>query len=158
MAILESALGGRGIVAFDARWDQNETFRKTNALHAAVGISGEAGELLDAIKRYFFYGKPLDEENVIEELGDLEFYLELMRKTLGITREQTLVHNLNKLLKGKDARYASGTYSDEQAIARQDKGPDTLDGRLAELEKKHQAEMNKAHADWQGRISTRPEV
>ena len=39
-------------------------------LHMAVGISGEAGELLDAIKKNAIYGRALDVNNVIEELGD----------------------------------------------------------------------------------------
>jgi hypothetical protein len=51
-------------------------------MHATFGISGEAGELLDAVKKHIIYGKPLDRENVVEELGDLEFYLEDLRATL----------------------------------------------------------------------------
>ena len=31
-----------------------------NLLHMAVGISGEAGELLDAVKKSVIYNKPLD--------------------------------------------------------------------------------------------------
>ena len=89
-----------------------------NLLHMAVGVSGEAGELLDAVKRHVIYGKPIDRENVVEELGDLGFYLEGVRAQCGITRSETLTANKMKLL-GK--RYASGTYSDEQAINRADK-------------------------------------
>jgi NTP pyrophosphatase (non-canonical NTP hydrolase) len=92
--------------------------QKAHLNHMAIGVSGEAGELLDAIKRHTIYDKPLDRENVVEELGDLEFYLEGLRASIGITREETLEHNKLKLL-GK--RYASGKYSDEQAIARADK-------------------------------------
>lgn len=88
-----------------------------NLLHMGVGVSGEAGELLDAIKKAAIYGKPIDRENVVEELGDLEFFLEGVRAQLCITREETLEHNINKLSK----RYASLSYSDEQAIARADK-------------------------------------
>jgi NTP pyrophosphatase (non-canonical NTP hydrolase) len=97
---------------------QQMTPGKANALHMAVGASGEAGELLDAIKRFVIYNKPLDRENVVEELGDLEFFIEGLRAELGISREETLTANKFKLL-GK--RYASGTYSDAQAIARSDK-------------------------------------
>ena len=86
-------------------------------LHMAVGVSGEAGELLDAIKKYTVYNKPLDLENVIEELGDLEFYMEGLRQGLGITREETLKMNYNKL----SVRYSSGSYSDKQAQERADK-------------------------------------
>jgi NTP pyrophosphatase (non-canonical NTP hydrolase) len=90
---------------------------KAHILHMAVGISGEAGELLDAVKKATIYNKPLDRENVIEELGDLEFYMEGLRAKLGITREETLVANINKLSK----RYSSGSYSNQQAQERADK-------------------------------------
>jgi len=83
----------------------------------AMGISGESGELLDAIKKHTIYGKELDLENVIEELGDIEFYMEGLRASLGITRGQVLRANTAKLLK----RYSKGSYSNEAAIAREDK-------------------------------------
>jgi NTP pyrophosphatase (non-canonical NTP hydrolase) len=88
-------------------------------LHMAVGVCGEAGELLDAVKKAAIYCKPIDLDNVIEELGDLEFYMEGLRQGLGITREQTLRANSAKL----SARYASGRYSNAQAQARADKAP-----------------------------------
>ena len=88
-----------------------------HGLHMAVGISGEAGELLDAIKKAVIYRKPLDRENVVEELGDLEFYLEGLRWGLGITREETIEANVSKL--GK--RYEGFFYSDHAAQNRADK-------------------------------------
>lgn len=86
-------------------------------LHMAVGVSGEAGELLDAVKKSAIYCKPIDMDNVIEELGDIEFYMEGLRASLGITREQTLQANIKKLSK----RYASLTYTNDAAQARADK-------------------------------------
>jgi NTP pyrophosphatase (non-canonical NTP hydrolase) len=86
-------------------------------LHMVVGISGEAGELLDAIKKQVIYRKPLDLENVIEELGDLEFYMEGVRQVLGFTREQCLEANIAKLSK----RYDGLKYSDAAAQNRADK-------------------------------------
>jgi NTP pyrophosphatase (non-canonical NTP hydrolase) len=97
------------------------TPEKCDTLHMAVGISGEAGELIDAVKKYVMYDKPLDKVNVVEELGDLEFYMEGLRQRLEITREETLQGNMDKLLTGKNARYKEGTYSNEQAVARSDK-------------------------------------
>ena len=85
-------------------------------LHAVVGVSGEAGELLDAIKKAWVYGKPLDRNNVIEELGDIEFYLEAARAELGVTRDEVIQANREKLIK----RYPTG-YTDSAAIARADK-------------------------------------
>ena len=90
---------------------------QADALHMAVGIAGEAGELLDAIKKWSIYQKPIDLENVIEELGDLEFYMEGLRQSLNLTRVQTLVENIAKLQK----RYSKGQYSNDQANERADK-------------------------------------
>ena len=97
------------------------TPERADALHMAVGIAGEAGELLDAIKKYVVYNKPLDRDNVVEELGDLEFYMERLRQILGITREETMAATIDKL--GK--RYANG-YSDQAAQARADKNEDVV--------------------------------
>jgi NTP pyrophosphatase (non-canonical NTP hydrolase) len=88
-----------------------------NLLHMGVGVSGESGELLDAIKKHVIYNKPLDVENVIEELGDMEFYMEGLRQEIGVTREDTLSANKLKLSK----RYHSLTYTDEHARERMDK-------------------------------------
>jgi len=86
-------------------------------IHMVMGISGEAGELLDAIKKCVIYRKPLDRENVIEELGDLEFYMEGLRQGLGITRDACIEANKAKLAK----RYQSLSYSDQAAQERADK-------------------------------------
>lgn len=93
------------------------TPQTAHLLHMAVGISGEAGELLDAVKCNAIYLKPLDLTNVIEELGDLEFYLQGLRDAVGVTRDQTIEANREKLAK----RYQDLTYSDAAANARADK-------------------------------------
>jgi len=89
--------------------------------HMAMGIAGEAGEVLDLIKKTTKYNKPLDREKLIEELGDLEFYLEGLRQGVGLTREEVLEANMEKLLTGKNARYKEGEFSNEAAIERRDK-------------------------------------
>jgi NTP pyrophosphatase (non-canonical NTP hydrolase) len=86
-------------------------------MHAAMGIASEAGEIVDAIKKATIYRKKIDRENVVEELGDMEFFLEDLRQRMSITREETLRHNYNKLML---KRYPNG-YSDEAAAARADK-------------------------------------
>lgn len=85
--------------------------------HMAIGICGEAGELLDAIKKVSVYQKSVDRENVVEELGDIEFYMEGLRQGLGITREETIEANISKL--GK--RYEGFKYSNQAAQNRADK-------------------------------------
>lgn len=93
------------------------TAEDAHLVHMAIGVSGEAGELLDAIKKRVIYRKVLDVSNVVEELGDLEFYMEGIRQGLGITREQCLEANIAKL----EVRYNGLKYSDEAAQSRADK-------------------------------------
>jgi len=95
---------------------------KVDLIHMVIGISGEAGELLDAIKKNAIYGKELNMDNVIEELGDLEYYLEGLRQALKLDRQQILDANVTKLAK----RYKDFEYSDAQAISRNDKIGDTI--------------------------------
>lgn len=90
--------------------------RSMNLEHMVIGICGEAGEVADGIKKNSIYGKPLDQKNIIEELGDLEFYMAGLRQMLGISRYDTLGANVRKL----QARYKGG-YSDAAAIERADK-------------------------------------
>lgn len=90
-----------------------------NALHMAVGISGEAGELLDTIKKVWVYNKQADEQNIKEELGDLMFYIQGMANIFGWTLEKIIAENQDKLTK----RYPT-TYTDAAAIARADKTPE----------------------------------
>lgn len=89
-------------------------------LHAALGVCGEAGELADAIKKAVVYGKKEDMPNIIEELGDLRFYLQAIQNIYGIPEQVILQYNAEKLAK----RYVSLRYSDEQAIQRADKQQD----------------------------------
>ena len=90
---------------------------KSDLMHSAIGVAGEAGELLDAVKKHWVYDKPLDKDNVIEELGDMIFYMQMMMMMLRLTPEQILEANWQKLAK----RYHTGTYSNEQAQQRADK-------------------------------------
>jgi NTP pyrophosphatase (non-canonical NTP hydrolase) len=93
------------------------TGHEAHLMHMVMGIAGEAGELLDAIKKSIIYRKPLDYPNVIEELGDLEFYMEGLRQGLRITRDEVLEANISKL----SVRYECLKYSDKSAQERKDK-------------------------------------
>lgn len=85
-------------------------------LHAGVGIAGEGGEFLDSLKKSWVYNKNIDNENLIEELGDLMFYIQAAANALGVSLEDIVLKNIEKLMK----RYPDG-YSDAAAIARADK-------------------------------------
>ena len=90
-------------------------------LHMAIGISREAGELLDAIKKATIYRKSLDIANIVEECGDLLFYISGMLDSIGLDIESAMSANVSKL----SIRYGK-SYSDKSAVERLDKMP-TLD-------------------------------
>jgi NTP pyrophosphatase (non-canonical NTP hydrolase) len=90
---------------------------QAHLLHMVVGVAGEAGELLDAVKKHVIYGKTLDMANVVEELGDLEFYMQGIRNAISVSRESVLHANFNKL----GQRYRDKVYTDREAVARADK-------------------------------------
>lgn len=85
-------------------------------IHAALGVTGEAGEFADAVKRVAIYEGVPDRVNMIEELGDLLWYIAYACEVLGEPLEIVARDNIEKLKK----RYPE-TYSDFNAHARMDK-------------------------------------
>lgn len=81
-----------------------------NLQHVAEGLVTESAELLDALKKYKFYRKPLDVVNLKEEMGDLLYYLAIGCHVLNTTFEQLMAQNISKL----KARYPEG-FSEEHA-------------------------------------------
>ena len=90
--------------------------KQMNLIHGALGVSSDAGELVDAIKKHTIYGKELDFENVIEELGDVLWFCALIAEIVGTNLSVVMEANIAKLAK----RYPN-KYSDAAAIARADK-------------------------------------
>src|SRR5690625_421033 len=84
-----------------------------DAIHAALGMVTEAGEIADAIKAHIIYGKPLDVVNIVEELGDLRFFMEMMIQQIGLNMHFIERGNVAKL----NARYQQG-YNDADAKER----------------------------------------
>ena len=82
-------------------------------LHAAIGLCTEVGEFQDALKKAIFYGKELDRTNLVEELGDIMWYIAIASDELGITLEDVMAKNAEKLA----ARYKGG-FTEEQALNR----------------------------------------
>lgn len=85
--------------------------------HAGTGVCSEAGEIIDITKGVWVYGKNLDIDHLIEELGDLRFYYQAMLNILGITDQDIISANFDKLSR----RYPDLVYKDEHAQARLDK-------------------------------------
>lgn len=78
--------------------------------HAILGLAGEVGELAGAVERWLYYGRPLDEKNVKEEIGDCLWYLALACNALHLDMAQVMEANIAKL----KTRYPE-KYSDTHA-------------------------------------------
>ncbi len=92
----------------------------SNLNHAALGLTTEVGEFVSEVKRIVRYNKPCDpkmHDHMVEELGDILWYIALAAEALGVRMEEMAERNLDKLR----ARFPE-KYSDEAAEARADKG------------------------------------
>lgn len=69
-------------------------------LHACMGLVTESSELLDLTKKKH-YGKKVnyDREKIKDEAGDLFWYFNLLLKSQGLSLEEVLVYNMEKLKK-----------------------------------------------------------
>jgi NTP pyrophosphatase (non-canonical NTP hydrolase) len=86
---------------------------------AAFGMSAEAGEFTEVVKKIFLQGKPYTEENIFHmkrELGDLCWYLAQACMALDITFEEVLEMNYEKL----SARYPAGAFDVYRSENRED--------------------------------------
>ena len=66
-------------------------------LHAGMGLSTEAGEILDSVKKIIFYGKTPDWHNLIEEAGDIFWYLAILCDAMNVSFEEVQRRNIDKL-------------------------------------------------------------
>lgn len=85
-------------------------------IHASLGLAGEVGEVVDAVKKATLYGRPLDVTNIKEECGDILWYMSLMLETVGSSFEEVMLMNKYKL----EARYSTG-FTEKAAQERKDK-------------------------------------
>jgi len=65
--------------------------------HSIIGLSTEAGELLDALKKHKYYGRPLDVQNLKEEIGDCLWYLAILCDSIDYDFETAMDDNMIKL-------------------------------------------------------------
>ena len=82
-------------------------------LNSVMGLCGESGEVIDLVKKHVSHGHPLNREKIIDELGDVAWYLAECADAIGISLEEVLAHNIEKLKK----RYPEG-FSIERSINR----------------------------------------
>ena len=88
---------------------EEEDFPTERLLTAAVGMSAEAGEFTEVVKKIVFQGKEPTEENLFHlkrELGDIMWYVMQACMGLNISLEEIVEMNVEKLM----ARYPEGAF------------------------------------------------
>ena len=78
-------------------------------LTAAIGVGAEGGEFAEIVKKITFQGKPYNEasrEHMIVELGDVMWYIAQACMSLGVSIDDLVIKNVQKL----SARYPEGAF------------------------------------------------
>jgi NTP pyrophosphatase (non-canonical NTP hydrolase) len=85
-----------------------------NITHASLGIGGEAGEVLDHVKKVVFNDRDLDIDHIVAEIGDILWYINLMLYTVDVPWSIVLDKNIAKL----QARYPDLKYDADRSLNR----------------------------------------
>lgn len=80
----------------------------------ALGIAGEAGECADVAKKWLYHHKDPDamRDHLLEEMGDVLWYLGAMCQALGTSMETVARDNIEKLRK----RWPNGFPTNDEGI------------------------------------------
>ena len=88
-------------------------------LTAALGLTAEAGEFTEVVKKIILQGKPYNEDNVFHmkrELGDICWYIAQACMALDTTFDEIIEMNVEKL----KARYPGGVFNVYQSENRKE--------------------------------------
>jgi NTP pyrophosphatase (non-canonical NTP hydrolase) len=81
----------------------------------ALGLAGEAGEVVDIVKKWRYQGHGFDALRFREEMGDILWYLALMCSAFGWTLDDVIAANIRKM----HERYPDG-FSTERSLHRKE--------------------------------------
>lgn len=77
---------------------------RSNLVNGALGLAGEAGEVSDSLKKNLFHGHAFNKESLVEELGDVLWYVALLAQAIETDLATVMALNIQKLTK----RYPNG--------------------------------------------------
>lgn len=78
---------------------------------SALGIAGESGEICELVKKLLYHHKMMSKQQLVQEMGDLLWYIALMADAIEVDLSEIMSININKLR----LRYPNGfSYMDSQ--------------------------------------------
>lgn len=107
------------------------TPEQVELLNWTTGLTGEAGEVSDHIKKAIFHGQGIDPEHLKRELGDVLWYIAAFCHTMDFTLEEIMETNIEKLKK----RFPDGfsfersTFREEADTAKSQSATDAIEAR-----------------------------
>ena len=90
-----------------------ELDKKDVLINGVMGLCGESGEVIDVVKKHLAHGHELDRSHILEELGDVAWYLAEVAYALDASLDDVLTANIEKLKR----RYPEG-FDKERSIKR----------------------------------------
>ncbi len=78
--------------------------KKDILINGVMGLCGESGEVIDLVKKHLAQGHELDRDKMIDELGDVAWYIAETATALDTDLEEIFSRNIEKLKK----RYPDG--------------------------------------------------
>lgn len=109
-----SPSGKEADVLIERIQELNKDINFQTLLLAGLGISGEAGEITDLVKKILFHGKPLNDETrkkFTDEAGDVLWYLAALCIAFDVSFDDLFNRNVEKLMN----RYPEGEFSIERS-------------------------------------------
>ena len=76
--------------------DLGDNAFRGHLLNGSIGMSVESNETLQHVQKYIFCGKNLDRAHLLDECGDVLWYISYVLSTLGYTLEECMEHNILK--------------------------------------------------------------
>ena len=95
------------------RTKNNDLTREQHLIDGVLGLCGESGEVSDMLKKHLFQGHDFKKDDLINELGDVMWYIALICESQHLSMNGIMVRNIDKLEK----RYKDG-FSVEASINR----------------------------------------
>ena len=98
--------------------------KEVGVAYCAMGLTGEAGEVSDKIKKLYrdkslFKTKHIDAEDIIsiaKELGDVLWYVTAMANEIGVPLGEIMQMNYDKLIKRRETNTLGGSGDDREIM------------------------------------------